>query len=153
HYLDARLALLFVELEVSGSMDRTWLFVTADHGEAFREHETSSHGSSIYNEQVRIPLIVKPPRGVWLSPTRDAVCLLDVTTTIAAIAGRGGFGAGHDLRQAPIPGRSVGIEFRGGFRTSIAEYGTTADDPARAVVIGRLKLLERGGSYELYDLA
>jgi hypothetical protein len=35
----------------------------------------------------------------------------------------------------------------------VDEYGATADDPARAVVRGRWKLLERGGSYELYDLA
>ena len=33
------------------------------------------------------------------------------------------------------------------------EYGATSDDPARAVVRGRWKLLERGGSFELYDLA
>lgn len=153
HHLDARLGELFAALEASGVMGRAWLFITSDHGESFREHETSSHGSSIYNEQVRIPLIVKPPRGIRLPPTREPVSLLDVTTTIAAIAGREGFGIGHDLRQPPMPGRAVGIEFRGRFRTDVKGYGATADDPARAVVIGRLKLLERGGSYELYDLA
>jgi arylsulfatase A-like enzyme len=153
HFLDAQLERLFAELEATRVMQRAWLFITADHGEAFHEHGTTSHGSSIYNEQVRVPLIVKPPRGVRLPPTREPVSLLDVTATIAAIAGRGGFGAGHDLRQPVAPGRMVQIEFRGGFRRSVDEYGATADDPARAVVRGRWKLLERGGSHELYDLA
>ncbi len=153
HHLDAKLGELFAAMEASGVMGRAWLFITSDHGESFREHETTSHGSSIYDEQVRIPLIVKPPPGIRLPRTREPVSLLDVTTTIAAIAGRDGFGQGHDLRQPPMPGRVVGIEFRGRFRTEVEQYGATADDPARAVVIGRLKLLERGGRYELYDLA
>ena len=153
HNLDAKLADLFAALEVSGVLDRAWIFITADHGEAFREHGTTSHGSSIYNEQVRIPLIVKPPRGVQLPRTESAVSLLDVTTTIAAIAGRPGFGVGHDLRETPVSGRPVAIEFRGKFRTDVTSYGPTSDDPARAVVVGREKLLERNGSFELYDLA
>jgi hypothetical protein len=35
----------------------------------------------------------------------------------------------------------------------VEEFGETSDDPARAVIRGRFKLLERGGSYELYDLS
>ena len=53
-----------------------------------------------------------------------------------------------------MPGASGGDRIQGtAFARNVEEFGATADDPARAVVIGRLKLLERGGSYELYDLA
>jgi arylsulfatase A-like enzyme len=35
--------------------------VTADHGEAFREHGRWEHGDSLYEELLRVPLIVKWP--------------------------------------------------------------------------------------------
>ncbi len=154
HFLDSQLQRLLEELDARGALQESWLFITADHGEAFREHGTTSHGSSIYNEQVRIPLIVKPPRGVQLPPAQGPVSLLDVTATIAAIAGHSGFGAGRDLRLPATAGRPVEIEFSGRFRGNVKElFGETAGDPAQAVVVGRFKLLERGGRYELYDLA
>jgi arylsulfatase A-like enzyme len=152
HYLDAELQALFSQLESLGKLQGAWVFVTADHGEAFQEHGTTSHGSSLYDEQVRIPLIVKPPQGVRLPPLRDPVSLLDVTATVAAISGRDGFGSGRDLRQPAAPGRVVEIEFRGGFRV-VDGYGDTANAPARAVVRGPWKLIERSGGYELYDVA
>jgi len=153
HFLDAELAVLLQQLEAIGVLQDSWVFIAADHGEAFLEHDTTSHGSSIYNEQVRIPLIVKPPRGVSLPQTEEPVSLLDVTTTIAAIAGHEGFGQGRDLRRPLAPGRSVMVEFTGGFRSQSDGFGAMATQPARAVVNGHFKLLERGGRYELYDLA
>ncbi len=152
HFLDEQLGVLFGRMERDGALRESWLFVTADHGEAFLEHGTTSHGSSIYNEQVRIPLIVKPPRGVELPAARGPVSLLDVATTMAAIAGEGGFGVGRDLRQPLDAAHAVGIEFKGSFRGA-ERYGPTADDPARAAVRGQWKIIERAGGYELYDLA
>ena len=153
HYLDSQIASLLARLEETGALVDSWLFITADHGEAFREHGTTSHGSSIYNEQVRIPLIVRPPRGVELPRSREPVSLLDISKTIAALAGEEEFGIGRDLRR-PLPAdRTVAIEFTGGFRRAVDEFGATADDPARAVVSGHFKLLERNGRYELYDLS
>jgi arylsulfatase A-like enzyme len=127
------------------------VFIMSDHGEAFGEHGTTSHGSSIYNEQVRIPLIVKPPRGTRLSAALASASLLDVSATIAGIAGRDGFGIGRDLRLPAPAERAVGIDFKGTFRRA-DWYGALADHPARAVVRGHFKLLERGGTHELYDL-
>jgi arylsulfatase A-like enzyme len=151
HYLDAQLQRLFDRLESDGVMERSWVFITADHGESFREHGATSHGSSIYNEQVRIPLIVKPPRGVRLPATREPVSLIDVGATIAGIAGRSDFGKGHDLRSSERAGHAVAIEFKANFRGA-DRFGATADDPARAVVRGHWKVVERAGSYELYDV-
>jgi arylsulfatase A-like enzyme len=39
----------------------TWVVITADHGEHFGEHDRFSHGSSLYNEQTHVPLILIPP--------------------------------------------------------------------------------------------
>ena len=37
------------------------VIVTADHGEAFNEHGDVGHGSSLHNELIRVPLIIKAP--------------------------------------------------------------------------------------------
>jgi arylsulfatase A-like enzyme len=153
HSLDSELARFFEALEATQAMDNSWLFITADHGEAFLEHGTTAHGSSIYNEQVRIPLIVKPPRAQRLPAAGGPASLIDITTTIAALAGHPRFGVGSDLRLPQRSSPPIGIEFSGRFRRNVEEFGETSDDPARAVISGRFKLLERGGSYELYDLS
>jgi arylsulfatase A-like enzyme len=152
HHLDAELGRLFEELERIGALDPSWLFITSDHGEAFQEHGSNGHGTSIYNVQVRIPLIVKPPRGVQLPPAWEPVSLIDVTTTVAAIAGRTGFGSGRDLRFPAAPRRFVAIEAYG---DSSAGTDRSAEprEPAVAAISDRWKLIRRGERLELYDLA
>jgi arylsulfatase A-like enzyme len=41
----------------------TWVVITSDHGEHFGEHDLFGHGSSLYNEQTHVPLILIPPLG------------------------------------------------------------------------------------------
>jgi len=50
-------ALLGTEL-----LDRALVIFTADHGEEFFEHGWFSHGATLYDESVRVPLVVKRPR-------------------------------------------------------------------------------------------
>ena len=57
-----------------------------------------------------------------------------------------GSGATCGRRSAQGP---VGIEFGGRLRRDAEEFGATPGDPARSVVSGHFKLLERGGRYEL----
>lgn len=60
------------------------IFYTSDHGEEFQEHGGRAHGYTLFEEQLRIPLIVKYPEG-WETPgrRRDFVTLADLTPTIA----------------------------------------------------------------------
>jgi arylsulfatase A-like enzyme len=60
-------------LEVDGLIGRLWrqvqpldpwLAVVGDHGEAFWEHGDFGHGRQLYQEQVRVPLLVRPVGGV-----------------------------------------------------------------------------------------
>jgi len=60
-YVDDQLALLFAELRRLGLWDDTWVVVTADHGELHGEHGRYGHGLTVYEEELRVPLIVKPP--------------------------------------------------------------------------------------------
>lgn len=60
-YVDDRLGKVFDELRRRGVYDDTLIIVTADHGEEFLEHGLLGHGESLYDEVIRVPLIVKFP--------------------------------------------------------------------------------------------
>ncbi len=61
--LDAELGRFLGDLRDRGLLANTWLVITADHGEHFGEHGAFGHGSSLYNEQTHVPLILVPPLG------------------------------------------------------------------------------------------
>lgn len=65
----------------------TILIISADHGEAFQEHGVSFHGSTVYDEMVRIPLIVHIPRR---APRMidEPVSLVDLGPTILDLFGQ-----------------------------------------------------------------
>ena len=150
--LDAAIGALVGDLRSRGLLDRTWLVITSDHGESFNEHGATFHASSIYNEQVRIPLIVMPPAGVWLPEPRGPVSLLDVTATLAAIGSGRTLGHGRDLRDPALPAAPVRVEF---FGCGICQHkwaGPLVAVPAGAVVDGFWKLIDYAGERELYLL-
>jgi arylsulfatase A-like enzyme len=62
-YMDEHLGTLIADLKKRGLYDDTMLVFTADHGEEFQEHGGWWHGTTLYDEQIHVPLIVKPPRG------------------------------------------------------------------------------------------
>lgn len=63
------------------------LIVSADHGEAFGEHGTKEHSKTIYEELVRVPLLI---RGAGIAPRRvdERVGLIDLGPTILDLFGQ-----------------------------------------------------------------
>lgn len=61
HYVDRELAAVLDNMESAGILRDTLVFITADHGEAFGEHGSMSHGVSVYDEQTRVPAILFGP--------------------------------------------------------------------------------------------
>lgn len=61
-YLDASLGRLLARAAGPGGEEDTLVVVTSDHGEAWGEHGTLGHGSTLYEEQVHVPLVVRTPR-------------------------------------------------------------------------------------------
>jgi arylsulfatase A-like enzyme len=61
-YTDAQLGRLFGELEQRGLLDRSIVIVTSDHGEQLWEHGGWRHGSTLYDHQLLVPLIIHLPR-------------------------------------------------------------------------------------------
>lgn len=60
-YTDDQLGRVLDGLRTRGLYDDLWIVVTADHGELQGEHGLSGHGSTLYDEELHIPLIVKQP--------------------------------------------------------------------------------------------
>jgi arylsulfatase A-like enzyme len=100
-HLDEQLGRLYDELERRAVLDRTWVIITADHGESFGEHaRVFLHGGSLYQTERHVPLVIIPPGG---SPTQrvvtEAVSLCDLAATVVDILG---------FRAAsPFPGNSM----------------------------------------------
>lgn len=61
HETDAALAELVRQLQLRGLSNSTLIVVMGDHGEAFGQHGLGGHGTDIYEEAVRIPVIFLHP--------------------------------------------------------------------------------------------
>ncbi len=63
HETDRHLGRLFAELRRSGLDESTLVVLVGDHGESFGQpHATYGHGTAIYEENVRVPMMVWSPR-------------------------------------------------------------------------------------------
>lgn len=106
-YMDAAIHALLQDLESRGLLERTVVIVTSDHGEQFGEHQQFSHGSSLYSQETRVPLLIHAPTRC---PTglvvHRPVTLRDLPTTmldLAGIASHGGIGGHSILRDLDTP--------------------------------------------------
>jgi arylsulfatase A-like enzyme len=73
-------------LRERGLLEPTLVVLTADHGEAFFEHGAVAHGSSLYNEVVRVPWIAWGP-GVAPGRRPGPVSTVDIAPTMIEFAG------------------------------------------------------------------
>jgi len=87
-FVDEQLSFLFERLKELDLWDNTMIVITSDHGEEFWDHGSLSHGFRLYEEQVRVPLVVKLPyiRNAGAKVERQ-VGLIDVAPTILAELG------------------------------------------------------------------
>jgi len=60
-YADEHLGRLFDRLRDAGLYEAAWIVVTADHGDVIGEHGTAGHGRYLWEEEIRVPMIVKRP--------------------------------------------------------------------------------------------
>ncbi len=84
--LDRGFGTFLADLETRSWFENGYLVFTSDHGEAFYEHDELYHSGSVYEEQVRVPLLIG---GRGLDPVRIpfAASLVDLPPTFAQMAG------------------------------------------------------------------
>jgi len=74
-------------LKDKGVFDRALIVVTADHGEEFADHGGFWHGTTLFEELVRVPLLIRFPQGAGAGTVRDdPVSLIDLMPTAMSLA-------------------------------------------------------------------
>ena len=86
--IDDAVGRLLGVLEARGMLDDTWVIYTSDHGEMGGNHGLMSK-CVLYEQSVRVPLIVRPPGGRDARVVDDLVEHLDVPATVRSIASAG----------------------------------------------------------------
>ena len=100
-FWDDRFEEFMNQLDAGGFLDNTMVVVTSDHGEEFLEHGGFNHGGTLYEEQIRVPLVWKlPTHRIGPSVVEAEVELVDVAPTILALTDIEAIGEmqGDDLR-------------------------------------------------------
>jgi len=156
-YADEALGRFFARLRERGFYEDTLIVVTADHGETLTEpgHKRYfAHGTLTYEEVVRIPLVIREPRGgvrLRARPRERPLTSLDVAPTVLDLLGLAPEPAfrGRSLLRPDGPG-GASIFSLGAYGTELLEktIGTqfsVLQGPWRYVVNSQ------DGSEELYD--
>ncbi len=87
-YTDAEIGRFLDGLRERGLLERTVVVVTSDHGEELLDHGGFTHGSTLYREVVRVPLLVRMPEMAAAGRrVADVVELVDVGPTLLELVG------------------------------------------------------------------
>jgi arylsulfatase A-like enzyme len=78
---DERFGRFWKEFSALAAAKRTLLVVMGDHGEQFYEHGGFDHGMNLYDELLRVPLIISVPQGA-AARIDGQVRLIDVMPTL-----------------------------------------------------------------------
>lgn len=133
----------FAAMKEAGVYDDSIILVIADHGEEFADHGRLGHGKQMYEETLRIPAVLKLPRGrLGDTRVREPVGLEDFHRILLEEAGVGsrapegdGLGLRPDAAQVAI------LRIDGFDLTSITNDGW------------KLVLDHENGTEELFELA
>ena len=163
---DDQLAALFGILVAHGLYDDSIIVLLSDHGEEFLEHGNFNHGPTVYEELVRVPLLIRLPQARFAGAVIEApVALLDVAPTVLDLAG---IPLPREFEGESLVALMAG-EARGGDTSGEKDRAAAAPSDARAIFFdtpnlelgvhgllrGRWKLIRNTaqGTTELYDLA
>ena len=146
-WFDGRLDALLATLRRRGLLDRALLVVTADHGESFLEHDNLRHCRSLYDEELRVPLLVRLPAASAARARRvdRPVALLDLAPTLLDYAG---------VEVPGLAGRSLRPWLESSAAASAPRPVAASAGTGRTLLVGRFKLhydLD-GGATRLYDV-
>lgn len=140
---DSALGRLFETLNAIGAAGNTLVIVTADHGEGFGEHGYVEHGHSLYDAELRVPLLIRYPQQRAAAVRDGVVSLNDLYATVLKAAGTAPPHQHHGVAlQDAVPAARVVMSemFEGGI--------------SRSAFDGRWKsIVNADGTTQVFDVA
>lgn len=139
-WTDHALGDLFAKLDTLGLRDDTMVIVTSDHGEELFEHAGIGHGQTLFEEVLRIPLLVRAPGFTHAGEVVTQLTRIeDVAPTI------------FDWLDLPVPASWSGRSLRSTPENATFQLAHLrflyASHEAPALVIGREKVIEADPAY------
>lgn len=147
-HLDGQIAALLADLRASGRLNDTIVVFAADHGEEFLEHHNIKHCRTVFDTEIKVPLIFQIP-GVAARRIDRPVQNLDIVPTLL------------DYLEIPTQGRAFDGKSLRALLEGHADKNAAEDvqfslmGTFRSVSDSRYKLIHdlATGSFVLYDLA
>jgi arylsulfatase A-like enzyme len=87
--MDSRIGSMLDTLKKRGLYDNSLIIITSDHGQAFNEHGFMYHGIYLYDEVIRVPLIVKYPHGRKFKKRKGYQSLVNIPALIESVVNGG----------------------------------------------------------------
>lgn len=159
-YVDSQLGRLLDLLEADGTLARTAVVVTGDHGEEFMEHGWLGHTRNLYDNLLQVPLILFLPWLLEPEVRNEPAMLIDIYPTLLSVAGEKELpGPGRNLLSDDREPRSIISEVNydptgvsGGEK--ITQHRMKKRARMRSIRLGKWKAIEDRieNSWELYDI-
>lgn len=152
-YVDHAVGRILRELAALGLEERTYVFFSSDHGEELYDRGRFGHGYSLFEEQLRVPMVAAGP-GVAPRRVEAPISHIDLIPTFADLLG---------VEARPSwRGRSLAGVLRGTEAAPPAEpifaqgthYTRYEPEPQQTVITEQHKLIRglESGTVALYDL-
>ncbi|HUU53281.1 MAG TPA: sulfatase [Armatimonadota bacterium] len=148
-YADRCVGKVLTELKRRGIYDNSIVVILSDHGEELFDRGGFEHGHSMHEEVLRVPLLVKWPKGVEADAVvGQTVALGSVTATVLELAGCPPM---DGTRVTPLP------RWDGGPGAEVFSEGTLHGVEQTALTTDEYKVIYRpgadegGGAFEVYD--
>jgi len=149
-YMDHHLGRLLDAALAGPRGDATLVVVTSDHGESFGEHDYVSHGAHLYEDNVRVPLIVRPPGG---GPGERVARPVPNRAVFAEILAAAGLAPPPTAPRLDAPPPRIATEV-GASDANVRLFGSFFDRRLHALYEPPWKLIVSSrGDLELYHLA
>ena len=143
---DVELGAFFEQLRALGIDDETLVILSSDHGEEFREHGGSYHTTTLYEELVHVPLIMRIP-GVPPARIAAPTDLVNVVPTVARVIGFDTPGALDGVSLLPLVRRPESLAYSERLHCGVVEM--------KALISSEWKLIDNVTDHtlELYHLS
>ena len=161
-FTDAGIGRLLTHLRTSGLYEDTLIIFTADHGEEFLERGWLGHTRTLYEELLRVPLLIRlPGREGQALVLEEPVSLVSIVPTVLDLLDIECVGCSFQApslsdplsgRMAPTTPIFAEVDFRGSVSPKTALNKTAFK---KAVLLDQFKLIrdETSQEMELYNLS